>query len=98
MFDGSSGQSSTQTTNTFPAADFNLITFSWATVTTTASVLTLQGSDEDGFLASIGTWSNLSTINSAGLYSVAPGVRWLRWQRTSNESTSRVAVQAKQQR
>lgn len=98
LFDGSSGQSSTQTTNAWGVADFNTISFSWLTVGTAGSILTLQGSNEDGVLASIGTWSNLSRVVLAGAYNVAPGVRWVRFQRTSDESTARVVVQAKQQR
>lgn len=98
VFDGSSGQSSTQTTNPWGVADFNTLSFSWLTVTTAASILTLQGTNEDGFGASIGTWSNLSRIVLAGAYTVSPGVRWVRFQRTSDESTARVVVEAKQQR
>ena len=50
------------------------------------SNLTIQGSNDDGFSASIVTWSDLTQITVAGLYTLDTGYRWLRAQRASADS------------
>jgi hypothetical protein len=93
LFDGSSAQSSTYTSSAILAADYERITLSWQTDIAAASVLTVQGSNEDGLTASITTWSTISTMNAPGIYTIDPGVRWLRAQRRSNESLSIARLQ-----
>lgn len=98
FFDGTSGNSSAYTSASYLVADFNQFALSWDTDTTTASRMTLQGSNDDGTTSSIGTWSNITGITAAGIYVVDTGVRWVRALRNSNESLARVRVQAKQLR
>jgi len=90
LFDGSSGNSSTFTSSAQFVGDYAFMTVSWATDTTAASRLTLQGTNEDGFRASLNTWSNLTGITQAstvaGLYTIDTGFRWIRAQRGSEES------------
>lgn len=93
LFDGSSGESSTFTTNWNQIADFDVISVSWATSAAVASRLTLQGSNDLGTLAAITDFSNLTGITVAGVYTVDPGVRFVRALRSSNESLSRVRLQ-----
>ncbi len=60
--------------------DFDKVTVSRQTSTGSAVNMVLQGSNEDGFTAAIPatSWSNLTTITGAGLYTVDPGFRWIR--------------------
>ena len=90
LFDGSSAQSSTFTTASVLVADFDNLTVSWATDTTAASVYTIQGTNVDGFGAALaeGDWSNITAMASQGIFTIDPGVRWLRGLRNSNESVS----------
>ncbi len=90
LFDGSSAQSSTFTTASVLVADFAQLTVSWQTDTTAASVYTIQGTNVDGFGAAIaeGDWSNITGMASAGIFTIDPGVRWIRGLRNSNESVS----------
>ena len=92
LFDGSSGNSSTYTSNAQYVGDYAFMTVSWATDEAAASRLTLQGSNDDGFRSAIADWSNLTGITSAsvvaGTYTVDTGFRWLRGQRGSEESLS----------
>jgi hypothetical protein len=93
LFNGSSAQSSTYTSSAILVADYDNLTVSWLTDTGSASVFTVQGSNEDGLTASITTWSTVSTMNADGMYTIDPGVRWLRAQRRSNESLSIARLQ-----
>lgn len=86
LFDGTSGNSSTFTSAAQFVGDYAYMSVSWATDVATASNLTLEGSNENGFDSSINTWSNMTTITSAGIFTVDPGVRWLRGRRSSIES------------
>lgn len=54
-----------------------------------ASTVTLQGSNADGFTAAIpdGTWSNLSVIVAAGIQKVETGFRWMRAFRSQSTNT-----------
>ena len=90
LFDGSSAQSSTFTTATVLVADFDNLTVSWATDTTAASVFTIQGTNVDGFGAAIAEadWSDVTGMAAAGIFTIDPGVRWIRGLRNSNESLS----------
>lgn len=54
------------------------------------SAITLDGSDADGLQAPLTDkdWSTISTIATApGIYSVTPGTRWLRVQRSQSTNT-----------
>jgi len=90
LFDGSSAQSSTFTTASVLVADFDNLTVSWQTDTTAASTYTIQGTNVDGFGAAIaeGDWSDVTAITAQGIFTIDPGVRWLRGLRNSNESVS----------
>lgn len=68
------------TSNPFFIGDFDKVTVSRQTSTASAVNMTIQGSNDDGFTAAIGaaTWSTLTSIPGAGLYTIDPGFRWLR--------------------
>lgn len=100
LFDGSSDQSSTDTSGWALVADGERISVSWATDIAGASRLTLQGTNEHGFdsaLAGVGSIVNVSTLTGivlAGLYTVDAGAKWIRAARhTSNASLSIVRLQ-----
>lgn len=54
-----------------------------------ASTVTLQGSNAEGFASAIpdGTWSNLSVIAVAGIQKVETGFRWMRAFRSQSTNT-----------
>jgi hypothetical protein len=60
--------------------DARLITLSIRSSTASASRYTISGSNDNGFQAAIaeGSWSNMTTIVSQGIYTIDPGVRWIR--------------------
>jgi len=100
MFDGSSTQSSTYTSNAVFVGDYDNISVSWHTDTADSSRLTLEGSGDDGFGSAIVYWSVMTGITVAdqatvtgGIYTVDPGVRWMRAARGSEESLSIVNLQ-----
>lgn len=93
LFTGSSAQSSTFTSDWHLVADWSVMAASWHTDTTDASLLTLQGSLDDGLGSTIVNVSTVTTITVAGLYTVDPGIRWLRAQRGSEESLSIAQLQ-----
>lgn len=95
LFDGTSGDSSNYTAGPHFVGDYAYISVSWHTDTNSASILTLQGSNDDGFGAAIVNWSNLTGITARGLYVLDPGVRWMRVLRNSNESLAEAYVQAR---
>ena len=75
-------------------ADWQIQTLSWQTVTDSASTLTVQGSLANGLTSAIpeATWSNLTALNAAGMYTIDPGSRWIRVVRGSPESASSVVI------
>lgn len=93
LFTGSSAQSSTFTSDWHLVADWNVISASWYTDETASSRLTLQGSNDDGLGSAIANISTVTAITVAGLYSVTPGMRWLRAQRGSEESLAITQLQ-----
>jgi hypothetical protein len=93
LFAGTSANSSTYTSSPILWADYEQGSVEWADGGN--SELTIQGCNEDGFSASLVTWSNLTGITSAGLYTVDPGPRWIRALRNSADSLSQVFVQAR---
>ena len=109
LFSGGSAFSSVYTSAPWFVGDLQLQSFSWDTDDTGASKLTIQGSDEDGFTSSIGTWSTLTTVLARGLYAaytqtsvtstpIPMAPRWIRAQRSSLESLARMIVVGKQLR
>jgi hypothetical protein len=61
-------------------------------VTTAASVVTLQGSNDDGFGAALATWSTLTALTANGAYAIQPGVRWMRAQQAASSSSATLRV------
>ena len=56
------------------------------------SNLSIDGSNDDGFSASITTWSNLTEITVAGIYTLDTGYRWLRGRRASADTNGTVSI------
>ena len=73
-------------------ADWNIVSLSWLTATTSASTLTVQGTLFSGVTATIpeAEWSTLTLLRAQGIYTVDPGARWIRVLRGSPESASTV--------
>lgn len=59
--------------------DARFLAVSVVTSTTSASNVTLRGSIADGLQSAIpnNTWSVLTVLPNAGLFTIEPGVRWL---------------------
>lgn len=89
-FDGSSGQSSTYTSNWKLTTDFASQSISITTQTTASSRFTIRGSNDNGITDAIVNTSVITTITQQGTYTVDPGIRWLRIERASLESLSTV--------
>jgi len=68
--------------------------FTQATVQNDGSTtaLAIRGSNDEGFNSSIVTWSTLTTITAAGMYTLDTGYRWLSGTRHSDDSDGWVAV------
>lgn len=60
--------------------DFRQASLSWQTSTGSASVLTVQLSNADGFTSAIpeAAWSTGTLLTSQGMQTIDPGVKWLR--------------------
>lgn len=92
---------STFTSNPLLVADFRDMSLSIQTSTASASNITIQGTNVDGFTAAIpnGAWSTLTVIGTAGIQTVDPGIRWLRAIRdaiaVSANSNTTVSLQGK---
>ena len=71
------------TSATALVADAQNLTLSVESTSTVATNWVLSGSNEDGFDASINTFSTLSTIVADGIHKIDPGVRWMRLVRDS---------------
>ena len=67
-------------------ADARSLTLSVESSTTIAVNWVLEGSNEEGFDASINTFSTLSTIVADGIHKIDEGVRWVRLVRDSATS------------
>ncbi|HTD69889.1 MAG TPA: hypothetical protein VK647_05510 [Gemmatimonadales bacterium] len=92
LLDSASANSSTRTSNPLLVADATTISASWTTNTASASSLTIQGSNEDGASGPIGLWSTVSVVAAAGIFTVTPGARWLRFIRPAVDSQGSVVV------
>ena len=95
LFNAASANSSTFTSGWQLTADYAQISVSWTTGQAVASLLTIQGSNDDGLDTAIAGISNLSGIASQGLFAVTPGPRWIRVQRSSLDSRSTVILQVR---
>jgi len=93
-FDGTSAASSTYTSDTYLMADMDTVTISWQS-SGAASRLTVSATNEEGLDASLTTFSNITTITAQGNYSIVPGLRWLRMQRSAIDSLGEVLLQTK---
>ena len=93
LFGGSSAQSSTYTSDWHLLADYEYLSLSWHTDGTDASRLTLTASNDDGLGSAIANTSTVTGITVAGIYSIDPGMRWLRAERGSEESLAIVNMQ-----
>ena len=60
--------------------DARLLTLSIQTSTASASRFTISGSNADGLQAAIpdASWSVMTTLLNAGIYTIDPGARWVR--------------------
>ena len=93
VFTGTSTDSSTYTSNPYLVVDAATISVSIQTADTGASRFTLQASNDHGLNATIVNWSTVTAITAQGFYTIDPGARWHRWQRSSLESLSTVHQQ-----
>ncbi len=66
LFDGTSGNASTYTSESFLVADFTQLALSVETSDNAASRLTVESTFEDGLTASLTTWSTVTTITLTG--------------------------------
>jgi hypothetical protein len=101
MFDGSSAQSSTLTSNQFYVGNLSHMALSVLSDGTAAASFKIQASLDSyvpvalpmtGPEPTITNWSTLTTITLAGIYTVDAGLSWLRAIRPSSESLSIVQV------
>jgi hypothetical protein len=81
-----SGSGSTTTSSAYLVQDYNVISVSIASSTTVLQIL-IQGSNDDGLQSAIVNWSSITSINPTGVaanifpgvFSITPGMRWLRF-------------------
>lgn len=87
-----SANSSTYTSPAYLVQEAATISVSHQTVVATASVLTIQGSNDHGLdnsSATVAAWSTVTALTAFPiLVTIDPGIRWLRFQRTSVESNA----------
>lgn len=82
-------------------ADYRDMSLSIQTSTASASNVTVQGSNAEGFAVAIpeASWSVLTVIPAAGVQTVDPGIRWMRVVRdtiaVSAASNTTVTLQGK---
>lgn len=95
LMTGGAANSSAITSAAALVADWQIQTLSWQTVTGSASTLTVQGSldarDQRAAIAEA-SWSNLTMLIAAGMYTIDPGSVWIRTVRGSPESASTVLI------
>jgi hypothetical protein len=92
LLDGASANSSTYTSNSVWVGDDNVVSVSILSTAAVASTWSLDGSNDDGFSSAIGNWSNVTAIAAQGIYSVTPGMRWIRCVRPATDSQSSVVL------
>lgn len=63
--------------------DCRLLSLSVVTSTGSASNVTVSLSNDPGFSAVIGSWSNVTILPNQGIFSIDPGARWIRVERAA---------------
>lgn len=91
---GGSGLSSTYTSGPYMVHDMGQLSVSWHS-SGGASRLTIMGTNESGAAASLVTWSDVTALTLQGIYAVEPGMRFLRFTRTSVDSLGQVFLTAR---
>lgn len=88
--DGASANSSTRTSNPVLVADARQISISLQTQG--PGTHTVQATNYSGTTVALaeGNWSTISTVGAAGLSSIDPGMRFLRWIRPATDSQATV--------
>lgn len=94
LFDGASDNSSTYTSASIYCGDYAELSVHVGDLAA-SSRFTLDASNDDGFRASITTWSSITGITAAGLYDITTGFRWLRAVRSSANSQNVVILQGR---
>lgn len=86
--------SSTLSSQPMFVGDCNALTLSIATSSTSASLFTVRGSNGNGFQSAIPdySWSVLTAIPNAGIYLIAPGVRWIFVERANFNAVSAASM------
>lgn len=88
-----SAATSTYTSNSFLAVDAATISISVVTTQNAASLVTIDGSNDEGITASITNWSTITGLTAPGLYTIDPGARWIRVRKSSIDSATSAVVQ-----
>ena len=89
----SSTATSTYTSSSFLMPDFASISVSVVTTQAVASLITIDGSNDNGLDAAITVWSTITALTAPGLYTIDPGSRWHRVRKSSLDSGTSVAYQ-----
>ena len=93
LFDGTSNTSSTYTSSVHLVDDFEQLSIQLAD--TVNSTVTLQASFEDGLRVSLTTYSDVTGITAAGVYTIDTPIRWIRAQRNSADSLNQIFLQCR---
>lgn len=93
VFDATSAHSTTLTSNPVFVADFH--SWSLTVPVVTASSISVQGSGDDGFTASLTTFSTFTQITTAGVFDIPTTARWVRVVRGSPNSMCEVILQGR---
>lgn len=88
------GSSSLTTSAAYYVGDFTSLSVEFGS----ASTVTLQGSNGDGFTTALAAadWSTLSVIAAAGIQKVETGFKWLRVFRSQSTNTVRLYGQSRE--
>lgn len=95
VLDGSSANSSLRTSNAFLVADAQQISFSASTAAAVSGqTITVQGSNDDGLTVNAGalTFSTVSSVAAPGIFSITPGMRWVRFVRNAVDSQTSITM------
>lgn len=100
VFDSSSSNSATYASPPYLVSDAAQISVSWVTVGTGASRLTVLGSNSDGLspgsTLTTGSgspdWSLVSVVVAQGIFTISPGLRWVKFQRSALDSQATVQL------
>jgi len=95
--DGTSANSSVRTSNSVLVADWDQISVSVQTSGALASRYTVWATNYDGFQSALveANWSAITGITAQGLFSVDPGMRFLRATRSAIDSQGTVIFAGK---